>query len=84
MFAYCKYSQLAFASSLVLDENGGVYAFGNGKTGCLGLGDFESQMLPVRISTFGASRICIGICFRWSSCYFDGILTFTSGLNAAQ
>jgi alpha-tubulin suppressor-like RCC1 family protein len=38
--------------SLVLDENGGVYSFGAGRTGCLGLGDNESQAFPVRISDF--------------------------------
>ena len=39
--------------SLVLDQNGAVYAFGAGRTGCLGLGDNENQMYPVMISEFG-------------------------------
>lgn len=36
----------------MLDENGGVYAFGNGRSGCIGIGDNESQMFPVRITEF--------------------------------
>lgn len=38
--------------SLLLDEDGGVYACGSGRSGCLGIGDYESQMFPVRISEF--------------------------------
>lgn len=38
--------------SLVLDANGQVYAFGAGRSGCLGAGDNEAQMYPVLISEF--------------------------------
>lgn len=40
----------------MLDENGGVYAFGNGRLGCIGIGDNESQMFPVRITEFSKCR----------------------------
>lgn len=43
--------------SLILDNYGGIYSFGSGKTGCLGHGDFESQIYPVRISHFDTEGI---------------------------
>lgn len=38
--------------SLLLDEHGSVYSFGAGIAGCLGHGDLESQMYPVKILEF--------------------------------
>mgnify|MGYP005850340359 CR=1 FL=1 len=40
----------------MLDEKGGVYSFGAGRTGCLGLGDNEAQAFPMRITEF--SKYC--------------------------
>lgn len=45
--------------SLLLDEYGGVYAFGNGRSGCIGAGDNESQMFPVRINEFVDQKVRI-------------------------
>ena len=46
--------------SLFLDEYGGLYSCGAGATGCLGHGDSQNQMLPVRITEFDDQhvRIC--------------------------
>ena len=43
--------------SLLLDDQGGLYSFGSGGTGCLGHGDTESQMYPVRVASFDDTRI---------------------------
>merc|ERR1712232_1553188 len=42
--------------SLVLDENGILYSFGSGNTGCLGHGDTFSQMYPTCITKFVNER----------------------------
>ena len=39
--------------TLLLDEFGGLYSCGAGVTGCLGHGDNQSQMVPMRIHEFG-------------------------------
>ena len=39
--------------TLLLDERGSLYSCGAGVTGCLGHGDNDSQMFPMRIKAFG-------------------------------
>ena len=39
--------------SLLLDQHGALYSFGAGITGCLGHGDNQSCMVPLRIQSFG-------------------------------
>ncbi|CAB9510580.1 Ultraviolet-B receptor UVR8 [Seminavis robusta] len=45
--------------SLFLDENGAVYACGAGRSGCLGVGDNDSQMYPVIVSEFVNEKVRI-------------------------
>ena len=41
--------------SIVLDSQGGIYTFGDGRWGALGHGDFTSQRYPMRVMEFGKS-----------------------------
>ncbi|KAL3922706.1 MAG: hypothetical protein SGILL_002062 [Bacillariaceae sp.] len=45
--------------SLFLDDNGSVYSCGAGVTGCLGHGDNESHMFPMKIQAFDDENIKI-------------------------
>ncbi|KAL3916238.1 MAG: hypothetical protein SGILL_005269 [Bacillariaceae sp.] len=45
--------------SLFLDENGSMYSCGAGVTGCLGHGDNESHMFPMKIKAFDDNNIRI-------------------------
>ena len=53
--------------SLVLNRNGEVFAFGRGREGQLGLGDYKDAKLPTRVKENGLSdciikKICAGDC----------------------
>ena len=39
--------------SLLLDEKGGLYSMGSGRTGALGLGDNQSHMYPMKVMVLG-------------------------------
>ena len=39
--------------SMLLDNHGGLYTMGSGKTGALGHGDTQSQQFPMRVMSFG-------------------------------
>ena len=45
--------------TLLLDSDGGVYSCGAGIAGCLGHGDNESQMFPMRIKCFDEEQVRI-------------------------
>lgn len=45
--------------TLLLDEHGGMYSCGAGITGCLGHGDNESHMFPMKIKAFDDEKIRI-------------------------
>jgi alpha-tubulin suppressor-like RCC1 family protein len=45
--------------TLLLDENGRLYSCGSGVTGCLGHGDSESHMFPMKIKALDDSNIKI-------------------------
>ncbi|KAG7341937.1 Regulator of chromosome condensation 1/beta-lactamase-inhibitor protein II [Nitzschia inconspicua] len=45
--------------TLLLDEQGGLYSCGAGVTGCLGHGDNESHMFPMKINAFDEENIRI-------------------------
>jgi alpha-tubulin suppressor-like RCC1 family protein len=45
--------------TLLLDEHGGLYSCGAGITGCLGHGDNESHMFPMKIKAFDDENIRI-------------------------
>lgn len=45
--------------TLLLDEHGGLYSCGAGVTGCLGHGDNESHMFPIKIKAFDDENIKI-------------------------
>ena len=45
--------------SLLLSADGALYSFGTGKNGCLGHGDTQSQMFPMRIASFDEEGVKI-------------------------
>lgn len=45
--------------TLLLDEHGGMYSCGAGITGCLGHGDNDSHMFPMKIKAFDDEKIRI-------------------------
>jgi hypothetical protein len=55
--------------SLFLDEQGGLYSCGAGVSGCLGHGNNQSQMYPMKLQAFGKrSGICYVLYLLSSAC----------------
>jgi hypothetical protein len=53
--------------SLFLDEQGGLYSCGAGVSGCLGHGNNQSQMYPMKLQAFG-KQFAIGCILYLLSC----------------